>query len=250
MTTTGDESADPAAEFATALKDQPTYKRVYQTVIQLSEPTQVDPIANRADVAADTARKYIRFFVELGILREDSSDPLTVARNESYFEWRSNERLRTEYTSDELAARLQTLQETVKEYQEEYDADHPTTVDPTVNGYEQVEETLDDLRSWDAAESEIETIIEVLRREHELPTGSPQRSTTNLNAQLRSIQQQLADLGSNLAVASTATAAQVWDTDHLQVIPEAVTRDQLSQPFVGTGRSQVGTTEPASLSDE
>lgn len=64
-----------AAEFAAELQSQPTNKRVYHVAIQLTEPTDIEIIAERADCDRDTALRHARTLVDDGVLVQTTDDP-------------------------------------------------------------------------------------------------------------------------------------------------------------------------------
>ncbi|SFL66931.1 FaeA-like protein, partial [Halogranum rubrum] len=91
-------SIDFAAEWEAELDGRTTVEKIYDVALQLAEPLRVADIADRAGVAPDTARKYLGFLTETGVVKKASDDPATYRRNDDYLEWRQVDRLRTEHT--------------------------------------------------------------------------------------------------------------------------------------------------------
>ena len=69
-------------------------QRIYGTILQIREPTTAATIADCVDCDPKTARKYLGWFAELGIVTRHEGRPATYERNDAYFEWRTLRRLR------------------------------------------------------------------------------------------------------------------------------------------------------------
>ena len=157
-----DSSRDLASEWETELESRMTVEKVYDVLLQLNDPLRVAEIADWADVAPDTARKYLEFLGEMGVAKKIGDDPVTYGRNDSYLEWRNIDRLQREYTIEELNNRLSELSDTISSFQETYEAETPGEVVPQEHGYERLDETMDDLRQWNAACDEVDRLVEAL----------------------------------------------------------------------------------------
>ncbi|WP_435158893.1 DUF7342 family protein [Haladaptatus sp. DFWS20] len=158
----GDYPRDFASEWETELESRTTVEKVYDVLLQLNDPLRVSEIADRAGVAPDTARKYLEFLGEMGVAKKIGDDPVTYGRNDSYLEWRNIDRLQREYTIEELNDRLSELSDTISSFQETYEAETPGEVVPQEHGYEKLDETMDDLRQWNTACEEVDTLVEAL----------------------------------------------------------------------------------------
>lgn len=157
-----DSPRDLASEWETELESRTTVEKVYDVLLQLNDPLRVSEIADRAGVAPDTARKYLEFLGEMGVAKKIGSEPVTYGRNDSYLEWRNIDRLQREYTIEELNNRLSELSDTISSFQETYKAETPGDVVPQEHGYEKLDETMDDLRQWNAACEEVDRLVEAL----------------------------------------------------------------------------------------
>ncbi|KZN22619.1 hypothetical protein A4G99_19360 [Haladaptatus sp. R4] len=157
-----DSPRDLASEWETELESRTTVEKVYDVLLQLNDPLRVSEIADRAGVAPDTARKYLEFLGEMGVAKKIGDDPVTYDRNDSYLEWRNIDRLQREYTIEELNNRLSELSDTISSFQETYEAETPGDVVPQEHGYEKLDETMDDLRQWNAACDEVDALVEAL----------------------------------------------------------------------------------------
>lgn len=139
-------SIDFVAEWEAALERRTTVEKIYDVALQLREPLRVADIADRAGVTPETARKYLRFLTELGVVKKASDDPATYERNDAYFEWRRIERLRTEHT-EELQARARGLTARIADYEAAYDASTPAAVDAVTVAEASDDRTIDDVYS-------------------------------------------------------------------------------------------------------
>ena len=129
-------------------------QRVYGTVLQTREPTGAGAIADRADCDPKTARKYLEWFAELGVVTRREGQPITYERNDAYFEWRRADRLTTEHSVEELARRVRELTERIAAYEREYDAESPGDVDAVAaadRGGRTVDDVYGDLADWATA---------------------------------------------------------------------------------------------------
>ena len=106
-------------------------ERVFAVLLQTREPTAAPAIAERADCDAKTARKYLEWFVRLGIATEHDGEPVTYERNDGYFAWRRANELAASHSAQELAEEVRSLNERIERYQERYDATVPSEVDAT-----------------------------------------------------------------------------------------------------------------------
>lgn len=158
---------DLAEEFQDALADE----RVYRVALQLYEPARIAEIADRANCAADTARRHLRRLADIGVIGRRSDDPTTYHRNESYFEWRKRNRLE-ELSTSELREQLGALTERERTFRGRYDADAPGTVDALDHGdYDEVEPVWMDLSEWQTVRRWIER-LEAVRQQRSADSAS------------------------------------------------------------------------------
>jgi hypothetical protein len=113
---------------AEMLKGGPTRERMLDVVIQVREPTKVSMIAERADCDTETARDYLEWFTEMGIVRELPGRPVRYERNESYLQWRRVEQIREQYSESEIVERLKDTLDAAGEYRDQFDAASPNEV--------------------------------------------------------------------------------------------------------------------------
>ena len=137
-----------AEEWRTQQQNELTRNRIYAVALQLSDPTRVKEVAERADVSKETAREYLKWFAELGVLKQVDESPDTFARNEQYFEWRRIQRLQAQ-PEEELQEQLEELTRKERAFRERFDTDSPDAVDALEHAeYDDVESVWMELREW------------------------------------------------------------------------------------------------------
>lgn len=152
-------------------------QRVYGVVLRTREPTGASAIAERADCDSKTARKYLQWFAELGIVTEHEGHPRTYERNDAYFEWRRTDHLATEHSTEELQQRVSELTERIGGYEEEYGAPTPEAVDAldavASESEKDVDDVYADLGDWATARRE----RRLCERARQLRTGIPEQAS-------------------------------------------------------------------------
>ncbi len=144
--------------------------------LQLREPAPISEIANRADRGEDSAREYMRFFNQMGIVKEFSGRPTRYEVNRNFIRWRRVEKLRNEYTESELIERLTNTDERVQEYRSRFDADSPADVsitrlaDETGKDTESVWEEIGDWKTAETRRALLEAALQKQDPLHDLDT--------------------------------------------------------------------------------
>jgi predicted transcriptional regulator len=133
-------------------------QRIYGRILQTRSPTAASAIAEHVDCDPKTARKYLEWFAELGILTRHEGRPTMYERNDAYFEWRRIDRLAADHSLEELQARAGELSERIRTYEETYDAPSPAHVNAldvaaSTDGMT-VDEVYADLGDWATARRE------------------------------------------------------------------------------------------------
>lgn len=155
-----------AEEWRDSRERASTRDRVYAVALQLYDPTRVADVADRADVAKETAREYLKWFVELGVLVQIGQSPDTFKRNEHYFQWRRIQRLQS-LSREERTQQLKQLTETEREYRQRFDADTPTDVNALEHAdYAALEEVWLALQEWQTVRRRIRE-LEQARQQHD-----------------------------------------------------------------------------------
>lgn len=154
----GSDATDGPPAFEDAFDGDDVEQRIYGTVLQTREPTTASTIADAADCDPKTARKYLSWFDDLGVVTRHDGHPATYERNDAYFEWRRIDQLATDHSVEELQNRVRELTTRVTEYEETYDATSPAAVDAVSVAEASDERTIDevysDLADWTTAREE------------------------------------------------------------------------------------------------
>lgn len=152
------ESPDGPPAFEDAFRGDDVEQRVYGTILQTREPTTASAIAEQADCDPKTARKYLGWFSDLGIVTRHDGHPATYERNDAYFEWRRINQLAADHSVEELQQRVQELTTRIDEYEDTYDAATPAAVDAVAAAEASDDRTIDDVYSdlgdWATARQE------------------------------------------------------------------------------------------------
>lgn len=140
-----------------AFADGSARERLYSALVQTREATPAAAIAERAGCHPDTARKYLDWFAQLGLVVRHDGRPTTYERNEAYFEWRYVTELAGHHTFEELREGARSIQERLDEYRDEYGADKPGQVDAreVANETAAIDEVWNDLAHWSTLEDEL-----------------------------------------------------------------------------------------------
>lgn len=131
------------------LRGGPIRERMLDVIVQLREPTAVSTVADQVECDTETARDYLEWFAEMGMVREIEGRPIQYERNDSYLRWRRIEQIRAEYPDSEIVDALTETLEQLAAYESQFDADHPGAVS-LVDASEEltVEEAWHALSEW------------------------------------------------------------------------------------------------------
>jgi predicted transcriptional regulator len=151
-------STDGPPPFEDAFSGDDVEQQIYGTVLQTREPVAASAIADRTDCDPKTARKYLNWFADLGIVTQHDGHPATYERNDAYFEWRRTNQLAARHSLEELQQHVRTLTATITRYEDEYDATTPADVDVLAVVETTVDTSIDDVYSdladWTTARQE------------------------------------------------------------------------------------------------
>lgn len=155
------------------LKGGPTRERLLDVVTGLRTPTKVSDIANRADCDTETARDYLTWFDELGMVRRHAGRPVRFERNDAYFEWRRINRIHEEYSEQEIVDALTETLEEVEHYRTEFDAETPEDVSLVEASRDRPTEVAwEALSEWESLERRA-ALLDAARRGPALFRGKP-----------------------------------------------------------------------------
>lgn len=153
-----------ADEWRAQREAQSARDSVYSVALQLHDPTRVREVADRADVSKESARDYLKWFSEIGLVEQTDESPDVFARNESYFEWRRIQRLRAR-PPEERRRELEDFSRKAREYREKFDASGPQEVDALeFADHTDLEDVWMELQEWRTVRRRIRE-LEKARRE-------------------------------------------------------------------------------------
>lgn len=147
-----DSDAPPA--FEDPFEGADAEQQIYGTVLQTREPTTAKGFADRVGCDPKTARKYLQWFADLGIVTAHEGRPVTYERNDAYFEWRRIDQLAEDNTLDELRQRVSDLTEKIRAYERRYGSATPGEVDALAVSDEKgvdIDRVYGDLGDWATA---------------------------------------------------------------------------------------------------
>lgn len=121
--------AEGPPPFDSAFDAQDAERRVYGTALRTRAPTTAAEIAGDADCDPKTARKYLDWFADLGIVTRHDGRPTTYERNDDYLAWRRVDELAADNSVEELRRRVVELTDRIETFRERYGADAPDEVD-------------------------------------------------------------------------------------------------------------------------
>ncbi|WP_276299513.1 DUF7342 family protein [Halorussus lipolyticus] len=155
---TGSDVSDGPPPFEDAFSSDDAEQQIYAEMLQTRTPTAASAIAETVGCDPKTARKYLRWFAELGIVTRHEGHPTTYERNDSYFEWRRINRLAAEHSAEELRRHVRERSEKIAAYESEYDASTPDEVDALrvadSRTDKSIDDVYDDLGDWQTARRE------------------------------------------------------------------------------------------------
>jgi len=172
----GDESPPDLDELDTPdslLKNGPIRERLLDSVIGLRTPTKVSTIADRADCDTETARDYLDWFHEMGLVHRHDGHPARYKRNDAYFQWRRLNKVREDYSDQEIIDALAATLDEIESYRTQFDAQHPddvSLVDATREQDLSTEAAWEALSEWETLERRA-ALLDTARR-HDPVSGS------------------------------------------------------------------------------
>lgn len=173
---TNNTSSNGPPPFEDVFRGEDVEQRIYGTILQTREPATASAIAERVECDPKTARKYLGWFADLGIVTRHDGHPATYERNEAYFKWRRYNQLATEHSVEELQERVRELTIRISEYEERYDAATPEDVNAIAitegNADRTIDEVYGDLGDW-ASAREVRQHYERARQQRVSHEGEP-----------------------------------------------------------------------------
>ncbi|WP_225336102.1 DUF7342 family protein [Halomicrobium urmianum] len=165
-----DAHRDGPPPFDRPFENEDTKQRVYGAILHAREPMTAAEIADQADCSEESARSYLSFYADLGIVVRHEGRPVRYERNDDYFEWRRVNELAQTNTVDELQVRVSELTDRIEEYRDKYGADSPSEVDVLEFDPAEIDDVYVDLGDWATAIEE-RRLHERARRKAAGPTA-------------------------------------------------------------------------------
>ncbi|MFC5279703.1 hypothetical protein ACFPM1_13180 [Halorubrum rubrum] len=137
----------------------------FDAVLGLNDPATASEVADRAGHGVDAAREYLDWFEQMGIVIQITESPATYERNQEYLNWRRVQKLRREYTTEELLDLLRSESERADALAREFDAESPTTVSITqyaAASDQSIEAVWEELSSWETARRRVSLLERAL----------------------------------------------------------------------------------------
>lgn len=172
----GDESPPPLDDLKSpesVLKGGPIRERLLDIVTGLRTPTKVSVIADLADCDTETARDYLEWFDEMGMVHRHDGRPIRYERNNGYFQWRRIDRIREDYSDQEIVEALSDTIEQIEAYRSQFDADNPDDVSLVEASREMpTEDAWEALSDWKTLERRA-ALLDAARRDHSTSGRTP-----------------------------------------------------------------------------
>ncbi|WP_436932826.1 DUF7342 family protein [Halosimplex halobium] len=100
----------------------------FDAVLGLDSPATASEVADLAGHGVDAAREYLEWFERMGIVTQVAESPAMYERNQEYLNWRRVQRLRDQYTDDELLEFLKDAAARDEAFEAEFDVESPDAV--------------------------------------------------------------------------------------------------------------------------
>jgi predicted ArsR family transcriptional regulator len=159
----------------TLLKGGSIRERLLDVVVGLRTPAKVSTIAERADCDTETARDYLEWFDEMGMVQRHDGRPVRYERNDAYFQWRRIDRIREEYSEQEIVNALGDTLEQIEDYRTQFEVEHPdevSLVDATQEQNLSTEAAWEALSKWETLEQRA-ALLDAARRNDPVAGSSP-----------------------------------------------------------------------------
>ena len=157
------------------LKRGPIRERLLDIVVGLRTPTRVSTIAERADCDTETARDYLEWFDEMGMVQRHDGRPVRYERKDAYFQWRRIDRIREEHSEQEIVNALGDALKQIEDYRTQFEAEHPdevSLVDATQAQNLSTEAAWEALSEWETLEQRA-ALLDAARRNNPVTGSKP-----------------------------------------------------------------------------
>ncbi|WP_318568800.1 DUF7342 family protein [Salinigranum marinum] len=164
-------SDDPARNWSDSLS---AAERVEAVALTVGEPRTANWIAAEAEVAHETATKYLKRLTDDGKLRADTRGQRTTYEPDPVGQYLTEIReLYEEHSPDELAASLEQMNEQIRTWKAEYDVDTPNELRASLGRTEYVTDERERRQvacEWDHLETRRRLVEDALRLYDRFPS--------------------------------------------------------------------------------
>ncbi|ELZ31322.1 hypothetical protein C474_08472 [Halogeometricum pallidum JCM 14848] len=155
-------------------------ERVEAVALTVSEPRTANWIAAEAEVAHETAAKYLKRLTDDGKLNADARGQQTTYEPDPVGQYLIEVReLYEEHSPDELAASLEAMNEQIRTWKREYDVETPNELRASLGRIDDVadeRERRQAAREWDHLETRRRLVEDALRLYDRFPGERPSAS--------------------------------------------------------------------------
>ncbi len=172
----GDESSPDLTDVEspdTRFKDGPIRERLLDVITGLRTPTKISNIANLADCGTETARDYLAWSDQMGMVHRQDGRPVRYERNDAYFQWRRIDCIQDKYSNREIVDRLADTLDEIETYSAQFDADDPNDISLIdASQHMSTEDAWEALSEWKTLEQRA-ALLDAARRDEPVSDSTP-----------------------------------------------------------------------------
>lgn len=159
------------------IKGGPIRERLLDVVVGLRTPTKVSTIAECADCDTETARDYLNWFDEMGMVSRHDGRPVRYERNDAYFQWRRIDHIRETLSEREIVDALADAIKQIEAYRTQFNAENPdevSLVEVSLRQNISTEDAWEALSEWETLERRA-ALLDAARRDDPVTGSKPRR---------------------------------------------------------------------------
>jgi len=109
--------------------NEETFDRVMSTILGTSEYTWHREIAEIANCSENSAKKHLDRLVDMGLVQRKPNPNIALyRRNDAYFEWRAVDQAAEQLSAEEIAERVEQLENRREDFEDKFGSANPTSV--------------------------------------------------------------------------------------------------------------------------
>jgi hypothetical protein len=146
----------------------------FDAVLGLNSPATASEVADLAGHGVDAAREYLGWFERMGIVTQVADAPAMYERNQEYLNWRRVQRLREEYSEDELLEFLKDAAAREEAFEAQFGVESPDAVAIAEQAAEtdrSIEAVWRDVSEWQTARRRISLLERALQADSDGTAG-------------------------------------------------------------------------------